>query len=471
MKNLMLAAAMAAVVLVGCSSPKAGFSESKAWIKGKVLLDSGSSRIITYYSPDLKSSITNQSSRLSHIHETNGSFIMEFDINGPSLASFRYDDHYLSVYLIPEDTLVMEFDAANLEPTLRWTGGRTAEINRQLSDFAFISPGLYIYPRGGRTAEDFRRETKKLEAVHKAKIDSIARARGYCKETVNLLTRNMEAIMAGYTDRAFISGYFPSNQIRELYKDWYPADDDNFLAFPVWWYYLRQVAGIPIHAGSGDVETFSLLDSTIANHPAGLSRDVMNLQLFSLVFFRNSEADFDKAYANADKYIQDSVARAALDYFVEYKKAGAGAKTPNAYRLNLKKHERFIADIFAPFENKGKALYVDVWGVGCGPCYEQMPRSIQMHEHFRGQDVEFLYICTGSTPDGYEQMRKKLGIRDIGNHMLLDSDQSAILMEYFGFTGIPRYWIIDKDGTMVDNNAPRPSEDAAWQKLEELAAK
>lgn len=47
-----------------------------------------------------------------------------------------------------------------------------------------------------------------------------------------------------------------------------------------------------------------------------------------------------------------------------------------------------------------------------------------------------------------------------GEHYRLTDEQFAQLSQTFGLTGIPHYVLIDKSGTVVNKNAPRPSSGA-----------
>ncbi len=44
-----------------------------------------------------------------------------------------------------------------------------------------------------------------------------------------------------------------------------------------------------------------------------------------------------------------------------------------------------------------------------------------------------------------------------GDNYFFNADETAILREESKFQGYPTYMIIDKDGIIIDRNAPRPS--------------
>jgi hypothetical protein len=75
-------------------------------------------------------------------------------------------------------------------------------------------------------------------------------------------------------------------------------------------------------------------------------------------------------------------------------------------------------------------------------------------------------LCTQSKEENW-----KLSIADLnlsGQHYLISQDQYNLLSEMFQIKGIPHYILIDKNGTIVDKNAPTPSETMVIKRIQEL---
>lgn len=111
---------------------------------------------------------------------------------------------------------------------------------------------------------------------------------------------------------------------------------------------------------------------------------------------------------------------------------------------------------------KGKVVYVDFWGTTCGPCLEEFRNFAKpLKANYKGRtDIEFLYI-SGGRKWVWKQQLQKLDIA--GSHLFLNQTDYATM--YRGAVNgdehtpvmMPRYIIMNKNGDVVDADAPRPS--------------
>lgn len=110
--------------------------------------------------------------------------------------------------------------------------------------------------------------------------------------------------------------------------------------------------------------------------------------------------------------------------------------------------EKLFDDIIAP--HKGKVIVVDFWNTWCGPCREAHKAIARLKEgELKDKDIVWIYIANESSPEA----AYKTLIADIkGLHYRLTYREWDVLQSKFGFSGIPSYVLVDKDGKYALRN-------------------
>ena len=106
---------------------------------------------------------------------------------------------------------------------------------------------------------------------------------------------------------------------------------------------------------------------------------------------------------------------------------------------------------------RGKIVYLDVWGVWCTPCKQQMQYVPFVKQTMKGKDVVFLYLANNSSEVSWKNTIKEYKL--IGEqvvHYNLPAKQQSLLEEYLQVKHFPTYLLIDRKGNIVDRNPPRP---------------
>ncbi|WP_316824520.1 TlpA disulfide reductase family protein [Pedobacter miscanthi] len=106
---------------------------------------------------------------------------------------------------------------------------------------------------------------------------------------------------------------------------------------------------------------------------------------------------------------------------------------------------------------KGKVVYIDFWGVGCGPCiYDIENFETKLHGHYKDKEVVFINVCVDSGEKAWKNAIKEYKLT--GVNLIAEGWTKNAACKTYGVNGIPHYVIINKDGTMANNNAPRMDE-------------
>lgn len=140
----------------------------------------------------------------------------------------------------------------------------------------------------------------------------------------------------------------------------------------------------------------------------------------------------------------------AKEKIAEYRAEKAGEKVAGtAAQAPASAEEKVLQRIIEPYA--GNLLYLDFWGMGCGPRRAGMIAQRQIVEELSGEPVRFLYICeeAASPREAAEKWMAEKSIK--GEHIYIGSDDWNRLSHLFEFSGIPHAVLIGRDGKVITN--------------------
>ena len=113
-------------------------------------------------------------------------------------------------------------------------------------------------------------------------------------------------------------------------------------------------------------------------------------------------------------------------------------------------HRALLDKIIKPY--RGNVLYVDFWGMGCGPCRRGMLEQREMVKDLKEQPICFLYICDEKYTSRTDA-EKWMGENQIhGEHIYISHDEWLLFQQMFNFTDIPYAVLIDQEGKVLQDN-------------------
>ena len=124
-------------------------------------------------------------------------------------------------------------------------------------------------------------------------------------------------------------------------------------------------------------------------------------------------------------------------------------------------NEKLFESIISKF--RGKVLLVDFWATWCGPCRAANKEMKPMKETLKEKDIVYVYI-TGETSDKptWEQMIPDLH----GEHFYLTQEQWEYLGNSLDISGVPTYYIIDREGNTTFRSVGYPGTSKMKEELE-----
>jgi thiol-disulfide isomerase/thioredoxin len=104
---------------------------------------------------------------------------------------------------------------------------------------------------------------------------------------------------------------------------------------------------------------------------------------------------------------------------------------------------------------KGKYVYIDVWATWCSPCRAEIPHLEKVEKQYHDKNIVFVSISIDKEKQK-KAWRKMIADKNMGGVQLLAKDKK--FMDEYVVLGIPRFILIDPEGKIVDQEAPRPSD-------------
>lgn len=107
---------------------------------------------------------------------------------------------------------------------------------------------------------------------------------------------------------------------------------------------------------------------------------------------------------------------------------------------------------------RGKLVYIEIWATWCGPCIKEMPSLTKLIEEYKdNKDIVFVSISIDAKNE-YDKWRTMVPAKNVGGIQLLaDKSLESDFMKFYSVGMIPRSIMIDAEGNIISQHAPRPS--------------
>lgn len=117
---------------------------------------------------------------------------------------------------------------------------------------------------------------------------------------------------------------------------------------------------------------------------------------------------------------------------------------------------------------KDKNLYIDMWASWCSPCLAEFRNNEYIHKLLeKYQDVATVYISIDED-ENEAAWKNQINFHKLNGYHLRATksfvDYLSKLLYDGKSVGVPRYLLVGKDGKVLDDNLPRPSQSSELQK-------
>jgi len=404
-----------------------------------------------------------------------GKFNMEFELTEPTNLTFRHGPESSSLYLEPGDEVGLTLNPEQFDETIQLSGKGAEESN-----FLFKK---YLLREGMGEMKD----------IFSLDAEAFANKQN---EIRDLMTSTLEAYSIA---NPTINSEFVESQKNSIQYSWAM----NKMNYPGYYAYFTKEEAPEMGEGY-----LSFMDGVNLNDEKAFKND-RNYSMLVQGFMSHGTEDienhieqlqvvFDKVKSKiTNPYIKNKLLYSTLNNQIQYGKTDGVEKFVEIFNNETtdeenktkiaaayKKASHLMAGVDAPTfaygdtkdkmidlkDMKGKNVYIDVWATWCGPCKAEIPSLKKLEHQYKGNpNIAFMSVSIDKVKDKEKWLKmiddKKLG----GTQLLADKDWKSSICEDYMIQGIPRFILVDKDGKIIDKNAPRPSSKEIKEILADLA--
>lgn len=119
--------------------------------------------------------------------------------------------------------------------------------------------------------------------------------------------------------------------------------------------------------------------------------------------------------------------------------------------------------------HRGKVIYIDLWASWCAPCRAEMPAAVELRRDYADKGVVFLYLAVDDTRAKWLAAVAECHTGEVGgiNYLVLNARDSKFLKEV-QHRRIPHLLLYDREGKLVNPDAPRPGDKRIRDELDKL---
>lgn len=143
--------------------------------------------------------------------------------------------------------------------------------------------------------------------------------------------------------------------------------------------------------------------------------------------------------------------REVLSRYKTYAHLAPGKPAPEFKLKDMDGKEHALSDY------RGKVVVVDVWATWCGGCIQKLPYFLKTRDNYKGrEDIVFLVISIDQKGmyNKWKFAHPRYNLMDITS--LVAHPKGCTFSDDYNITGIPRYFVIDREGKIVNVYAPAP---------------
>ncbi len=403
----------------------------------------------------------------SKLNESN-QFGFALEILMPQLVTIEYARNKAQVYLEPNDTLYVNFDAMNFQFSMKFEG-KSAGNNIFIQEFKKRFPEetnrfkLRGYNKGivhYELEEDLDTRMRQLNQVNFSKemdrekmrkLDAI----DFYQKTHGTLSKTFREyiwaeVQYDWAYKMMLYGYCYKN-LHQITPDFYDflyevemynpklltnAKYRKFLAGFVNYKYDTSPNKKEPYAGQYEMSKSLLQDEVLFFFQADLiDRGFKKLDINTIIPIFNNFVEVNP-YEEFDTKV--------LEAFQEANKYAVGSEAPMFTMKDIYGNQVSLNSY------RGKLVYLDFWATWCRPCISKLETVKTVQRRLGSNDIVFIHLSLDRSP---EKWKDQVNFRNLeGIHLFVEGGLDSEVIKAYNVRAIPEYFIIDRNG----NFAPKP---------------
>lgn len=396
----------------------------------------------------------------------NGKFQKTLSINKPVFKYFRFGNHRKELFLAPGYNLVMNFNSEKFDSTLRFEGKGAVE-NSMLDSLNKLAP-YNINTIFNLSADASLKHIDSTFEVHKSYYEKLVKTMKPDKVFVEYAGKMLQF------KAAFIKTFVGFQRVDKDsayygYLNSINFEESKYLNIPVY----RDLLRFSISSKTNQI--LAQLDSAFRNTPEARhqalisvlekikNKEVKEYLTFLMIHdnLRNgSIQNFDKMKAYFEKNVTDSA------YIREFQTTytlkillSPGKSAPEFTCMDAGSNRISLKDF------RGKLVYIDFWATWCGPCLQETPHFKKLQKDYKGKDIVFVSISIDEDKKSWLKSVQQEKPEYIS--LITENGRNSKILKAYQINNIPTFILIDKEGKLINQNAPRPSSPDIKKTLDE----
>lgn len=416
----------------------------------------------------------------SIVIKSDGSFEQKIPIQHSQNLYLQLSNELLSFRVFDRDTIDFYWDESDFKNSFSISGknsSRTKELQIQRKLNSFFEPHVKLVMDLNQNSKTITAEKKfeRINDLYNQQVKAVLDSSGTFSTTLNYLINDLyfrytQALWKFRLIPQFqltlnldSSKSYPGFDLRNRGFSYTLLNEDWFWNVPEYRMFLFDYVRFPKPLFDGWRSLTSAVQKSFnptldEYYTAQANINLLNVkdwfitQSIMFGFEHYSFSDVEKVYKQfipdcSNVYLKDTLQK----YYTAIKRLRPGSFAPGFTLKNDKGQNLSLSDF------KGKVVYIDFWGVDCGPCIYDIEKHVpSLHKKYKNKEVVFINICVDAKESEWKDALAKYKLDGI--NLIAEGWTNHPVCKAYNISGIPHYVLVDKTGRISNNNAPRAYE-------------